>query len=105
MKGLRTYFIWTMLFAALTFAVPRHWLHNCTGTHAPHENASSDGNHDEIDHGECAACIFSLTSTVSSSEDIVLIPPHFVANKCIEIEELNVLLEIQITSLRGPPMA
>lgn len=105
MKSFRTYFAWTMLFAALTFAVPKLWLHNCIGTHAGHEDSSSGSQHDAVDHGGCAACVFSLTSSISPSLEITLFPPQFFGGNCLETEDLNVLLEIQIATLRGPPMA
>lgn len=99
----RTSFVWFMLFAALTFAVPRAWLHNCIGEHAAHELQDENGNTDSVDHGECAACVFSFSSSLVNHFEFQIEIP--VQERQTYSEPITVFAECKISAidLRGPP--
>lgn len=100
MKSLGKYSIYCMLlFAAVTFALPRHLIHTSLIEHALHD----DGPGAELDHTDCAACECALANGLVLTCSIPLLAPQVSGARLPELASPQLDAQVFQARLRGPP--
>jgi hypothetical protein len=105
MKRRRTYLAWMLLLVAVTFAVPRTWIHDCSPLGDAHGLHHSEGNQSEIDHAACPICDFAPAPSNSPLAMAPLMAPIFGQSISIQLLDLHSYHSVSNPDLRGPPMA
>lgn len=104
MKRMRRYMGWWMLLAAVTFAVPRTWLHSCGENAGLHMDHADEGDHDHhLDHGTCQFCDFAATPSLQPLTAVVLVAPEWRVMEDNIAEQTTYSTSLRLADLRGPP--
>ncbi|MEY3442500.1 MAG: hypothetical protein RLZZ519_781 [Bacteroidota bacterium] len=105
MKRRRTYLAWMLLLVAVTFAVPRTWIHDCSPLGDAHGLHHEEGDHDEVDHASCPICDFAPTPSIAPMKMAALLAPEVHRAMASPILDFHSYRFLPNADLRGPPFA
>lgn len=105
MKRRRIFLAWMLLLVAVTFAVPRTWIHDCSPLGDAHGLHHSAGNHSEIDHASCPICDFAAAPSLEPMQVVELLAPQAFQTAASPIQDLHSICFLPKADPRGPPMA
>ena len=101
---MRKLMTWLTLLAAVTFVVPRAWIHGCHAFSDLHANeVGSSG--DQLDHADCQFCDFAATPSLQPQTIALLSAPSWEATNQIWHEGHHGEKRPLLAALRGPPLA
>jgi hypothetical protein len=103
MHRFRSHIAWIMLLATFAIALPRTWVHDCDQDQ--HQQQGDAGSHDQIDHENCPICDYAPASPFAHTQVIQLAAPTEFAVEATPFTSLLSSSQVQLCSLRGPPIA